>query len=93
MAKVRIENTTEGPRQICAPPPDPTKPTMYGGSVIIPPAGKDESGKKINGFAECDEEIIAATAKDPVVKFWFESGELVNKGGTAKAAKAEPDKK
>jgi hypothetical protein len=91
MAKVRIENTTEGPRHIHAPPKVVNGEKVGGPHAIIPPAGKDEGGKRINGFAEVDEEIISATAKDPVVQAWFDSGDLINKGSTKPAAEKKTD--
>jgi hypothetical protein len=72
----RIENTSEREIHLSG-----------GGQVVIIPRGHMGDDRKTNGVAEIDDEIIAATKKDPVVKAWFASGDLVIK--TAAEVKAD----
>ena len=65
----KLENTTEHQIDISA-----------GGKTVSVPRGHGGDEGKQNGSVEVDDAFLTEARKDPIVKAWFDSGDLVMKG-------------
>lgn len=87
----RIENTSERTFHLSLGTKDTEGRRTSLVTVEIPPQTKSDAGVKTNGSAEVDDKLIAEARKnDPVVKHWFDCGDLVfARDAPAVEAKAE----